>query len=85
MKSHATFSQNGQKEHVTECCIFFIISAYGMTELSPAALCPTVPPKNTATVGAPVSNTFAKIINPDSGEALGPHESGELLIKGPQV
>lgn len=56
-----------------------------MTELSPAATMPPLPPKDLATIGLPVANSFGKIINPDTGECLGVHESGELWIKGPQV
>lgn len=31
------------------------------------------------------SNTEVKIIDPDSGETLGPGKTGEICVRGPQV
>ncbi|KAG8297974.1 hypothetical protein J6590_025191 [Homalodisca vitripennis] len=62
-----------------------VLAAYGLTEMSPVATVPLFPAKNLATVGVPLSNTLGKIINPETGEALGPNQSGELCFKGPQV
>lgn len=56
-----------------------------MTELSPVAMTPPLPVRNLDTIGVPVPNTSAKIINPDTGDLLGINEPGELCIKGPQV
>ena len=36
-------------------------------------------------VGSPLSRTQSKVVDIDTGEALGPHQRGELCIKGPQV
>jgi 4-coumarate--CoA ligase len=47
----------------------------------------TICPENDVipgSIGQVVSDTAAKIIDPE-GRSLGPHQSGELLIKGPQV
>lgn len=43
--------------------------------------------KNYGSVGFPTPNTEAKIVRPDDSEfrGLGPNESGELLVRGPQV
>ncbi|XP_028142622.1 uncharacterized protein LOC114336452 isoform X2 [Diabrotica virgifera virgifera] len=68
-----------------------IVQGYGLTEASPVV---SFTPKNlvrseknVGSVGRLVSNTTAKIINPDDpeGTPLGPNEKGEILLKGPQV
>ena len=58
-----------------------------MSELSPLG---TLTPddnlkEGSGTVGPPASNTFAKVIDVDTGASLPVGESGELCIKGPQV
>ena len=56
-----------------------------MTESSPVS---HVQPEKGAVLGGcghPVPNTIAKIVDIETGEALGPHEDGELLVAGPQV
>ena len=61
-----------------------MVQGYGMTETSP--LTNTVPldsPK-AGSVGPPVPDTEEKIVGP-SGEELPVGETGELLIRGPQV
>ena len=35
--------------------------------------------------GHPISNTLAKVIDIDTGKALGPDQQGELCVAGPQV
>ncbi|XP_063828963.1 uncharacterized protein LOC135078296 [Ostrinia nubilalis] len=58
--------------------------AYGLTETSPLALMPPRGVNNYSIVGYPVSNTEAKVVD-DNLNSLGPNETGELLIRGPQV
>ena len=56
-----------------------------MTESSPVS---HVQPEEGAVLGGcghPVPNTIAKIIDIETGEALGPHTDGELCVAGPQV
>jgi len=58
---------------------------FGMTECSP--LC-HIQPAEGAVLGAcgcPTPNTIAKIVDLETGEALGPGEQGELCVSGPQV
>jgi acyl-CoA synthetase (AMP-forming)/AMP-acid ligase II len=62
-----------------------IVQGYGMTELSPVSHF-TPPGRNRAGAsGLTVPNTECLIVDPESGEALGPGSDGELWIRGPQV
>jgi len=70
------------------------IEGYGATELSPVATLNVPPERETAavqqgckegTIGRPIPGMEAKIVDIDSGEDLGPDQSGMLLIKGPSV
>jgi acyl-CoA synthetase (AMP-forming)/AMP-acid ligase II len=59
--------------------------AYGMTELSPVShLIPESAPRVGAG-GLVVRNTEVKIIDIDTGRELGPHQRGEIWVRGPQV
>jgi acyl-CoA synthetase (AMP-forming)/AMP-acid ligase II len=64
-----------------------VIQGYGMTESSPAVI---VMPELSSqqkygSVGVLVPNTQAMIVNTATGELLTINETGELLIRGPQV
>lgn len=58
-----------------------------MTESSPAVFVSrNVVSDDYLTVGSPVSNTWARIVEPgDPTKEYGPGEVGEIQIKGPQV
>jgi acyl-CoA synthetase (AMP-forming)/AMP-acid ligase II len=62
-----------------------VTQAYGMTELSPAShACP----RGAFRIGAggvPIRNTEAKVVSIETGADLGPHERGEVWVRGPQV
>jgi long-chain acyl-CoA synthetase len=64
-----------------------LVEGYGMTETSPIALGnPVAPTRRPGTVGVPFPSTWIRVVDPDHPEddvAVG--ESGELLIRGPQV
>lgn len=60
-----------------------VTQGFGMTETSPVGHIDTG--KNSGAVGNAVCNTLCKIVDLDSGEAVGPYVEGELCIKGPQV
>ncbi|MYT29354.1 MULTISPECIES: 4-coumarate--CoA ligase family protein [unclassified Streptomyces] len=64
-----------------------VLQAYGMTELSPATH--VVPPSSGATppgtVGTLLPSTELRIVSLETGRDLGPGDSGEILIRGPQV
>jgi acyl-CoA synthetase (AMP-forming)/AMP-acid ligase II len=60
---------------------------YGMTEMSPASH--VIPDSYTdvdvASVGVTVPNMECKLVDPETGEEVGPGERGELWCKGPNV
>ena len=59
---------------------------YGLSESSPVthANLPDAPPKK-GSIGIPISDTLAKIVDPNTGEEVPIGEPGELCVKGPQV
>ncbi|MBN2223207.1 MAG: long-chain fatty acid--CoA ligase [Deltaproteobacteria bacterium] len=60
---------------------------YGMTEVSPAAtMTPSSGTIKAGTVGIPIADTDVKVMDPETGKKeLGPGETGEIIIKGPQL
>ncbi|XP_052866177.1 uncharacterized protein LOC128272414 [Anopheles cruzii] len=63
------------------------IQGYGLTETSPVALMGALGARNYASVGSPCPRTQAKIValNDATNTALGPNQSGELLVRGPHL
>ncbi|MGH9027069.1 MAG: 4-coumarate--CoA ligase family protein [Acidimicrobiia bacterium] len=62
-----------------------VVQGYGMTELSP---CSHLTPKGAGkpgSVGVTAPNTETMIVDPASGDALGPGIDGEVWVRGPQV
>src|SRR5437016_9765791 len=60
---------------------------YGMTETSPVT---HSSPADRAqmklgSVGTPAPNTECKLIDPATGEELGPNQEGEVCVRGPQI
>ncbi|MHA1146186.1 MAG: AMP-binding protein, partial [Candidatus Helarchaeota archaeon] len=63
-----------------------VLEVYGMTEASPLVTAnPRFGPKKIGTVGLPLPNTEIKLVNIETGEAVGIGERGEILVKGPQI
>lgn len=63
-----------------------LVEGYGLSETSPVALVnPTHGHRKSGTIGVPVSDTEAAVVDPESKEPLEPGQVGELAIKGPQV
>lgn len=65
----------------------FVFQGYGLTETSPISHCtPAIEDEyKPGSVGVIVPNTECKVVDPDSGEELGPGQNGEIWIRGPQV
>jgi acyl-CoA synthetase (AMP-forming)/AMP-acid ligase II len=65
------------------CTVF---QGYGLTETSPAThLSPPDARNRLGSVGFPVPSTECKVVDPATGESLGPGKDGELWMRGPQV
>ncbi|HWS57773.1 MAG TPA: AMP-binding protein [Actinotalea sp.] len=64
-----------------------LVEGYGMTETSPVALgSPFSADRRPGTLGLPFPSTHIRVVDPeDPTRDVGPGESGELLISGPQV
>ena len=63
-----------------------ILEGYGLSETSPVTHTnPYWGVRKPGTVGLPVPSTQYRVVNPNTGEDLGPGELGEIWIKGPQV
>ena len=64
-----------------------LVEAYGLTEASPATHAnPLYGARKVGTIGLPLPDTDAKIVDLETGErSLPPGEIGELAVKGPQV
>lgn len=62
-----------------------IVQGFGMTEMSPVSHLTPPGAFKAGTVGVTVPNTETKIIDPETGQALGIGEEGEVCVRGPQV
>jgi long-chain acyl-CoA synthetase len=63
-----------------------LVEGYGLTEASPVTHANPFERTNVVgSIGIPIPNTDAKIIDLITGEDLPPDRIGELLVKGPQV
>jgi acyl-CoA synthetase (AMP-forming)/AMP-acid ligase II len=62
-----------------------VVQGYGMTETS--AISNVSPPNRVkaASVGPPIADTVEKIVSLEDDSELGPGETGEILIHGPQI
>jgi acyl-CoA synthetase (AMP-forming)/AMP-acid ligase II len=60
---------------------------YGLTETSPVThMVPHLPgAERLGSVGPPIPNSEVKIVDPVTGEAVGPGERGEVWVRGPHV
>ena len=63
-----------------------VFQAYGMTEASPAVTAtPIDDDAPLDSIGTLLPNTECKIVDPATGQPLGPGQDGELLFRGPQI
>jgi long-chain acyl-CoA synthetase len=70
-------------EKLTRGCL---VEGYGLTEASPVTHAnPLEGVRKVGSIGIPIPNTDAKIIDLVTGEDLPAGQIGELLVKGPQV
>jgi long-chain acyl-CoA synthetase len=63
-----------------------LVEGYGLTECSPITHAnPLYGVRKVGSIGVPIPNTDARIVDLVTGEELPPGQVGELVIKGPQV
>ena len=64
-----------------------VLQGYGLTETSPVTHATRAGAHETKvdSVGQPVPNTEARIVDVVTGVEMGPHEHGEICVRGPQV
>jgi long-chain acyl-CoA synthetase len=63
-----------------------LVEGFGMTECSPVAVAnPLFGTRRPGSIGVPLPETDAKIVDLETGATLGVGQEGELAIKGPQV
>jgi long-chain acyl-CoA synthetase len=71
------------ESHGAKC----VIEAYGLSEASPAThVNPIQQGNRPGTIGLPLPDTIARIVDIETGRRnLGPGETGELIVRGPQI
>ncbi|MER3456692.1 MAG: long-chain fatty acid--CoA ligase [candidate division GAL15 bacterium] len=63
-----------------------LVEGYGLTEASPVTHCnPLYGLRKEGSIGIPVPDTDARVVDPESGRPLPAGEVGELEVRGPQV
>jgi long-chain acyl-CoA synthetase len=63
-----------------------LVEGYGLTEASPVTHCnPVDGERREGTIGLPLPDTVAAIVNPETWAFLPPGEVGEIVVRGPQV
>ncbi|HMQ30463.1 MAG TPA: long-chain fatty acid--CoA ligase [Chloroflexaceae bacterium] len=63
-----------------------LVEGYGLTEAGPATHAnPMWGARRAGTIGLPLPDTAAKVVDLETGENLEPGAIGELLVRGPQV
>ncbi|MCZ8518981.1 MULTISPECIES: AMP-binding protein [Paenibacillus] len=63
-----------------------LIEGYGMTEASPVTHAnPIWDTRKAGSIGIPFPDTDARVVDPETGEALPAGSVGELIVRGPQV
>jgi long-chain acyl-CoA synthetase len=68
------------------CGVQDVVEGYGLTEASPVTHVNLPGVGNRpGTIGLPLPDTEARIVDPDSGRDLPDGEVGELIVRGPQV
>jgi long-chain acyl-CoA synthetase len=63
-----------------------VVEGYGLTEASPVThVNPPGPGNRPGTIGLPLTDTEARLVDPDTGLPVADGEVGELVVRGPQV
>ena len=62
-----------------------VVQGYGLTETSPVTHATAPGKARSGSIGFVISNTEARVVDPESGSDLGVGAEGEIWIKGPHV
>ena len=62
-----------------------LVEGYGLTETSPLTHANPIARAKAGSIGIPLPDTDARIVDLETGADVGPGQPGELLIRGPQV
>lgn len=63
-----------------------LVEGYGLTEASPVTHAnPLYGVRKVGSIGVPIPNTDARIVDLETGDPLPPGQIGELVVRGPQV
>lgn len=62
-----------------------LVEGYGLTETSPLTHANPITRAKAGSIGMPLADTDARIVDLESGADVPPGQPGELLIRGPQV
>lgn len=63
-----------------------LVEGYGLSEASPVTHCnPLTDQCRNGSIGLPVPNVDAAIVNQETGEPVPPGEVGEMVVKGPNI
>jgi long-chain acyl-CoA synthetase len=62
-----------------------LVEGYGLTETSPLTHANPVGRAKPGSIGIPIGDTDARIVDLETGEDVAPGAPGELLVRGPQV
>lgn len=62
-----------------------LVQGYGMTETSAATHINPVDKTRSGSVGVLLPSTLCKIVDLETGADLGPHQQGEICVRGPQI
>jgi len=62
-----------------------LVEGYGLTETSPLTHANPIHQAKHSSIGIPIADTDAKIVDLEAGAELPPGQPGELVIRGPQV
>ncbi len=73
------------QERFTQITGVPVMQGYGLTESSPTTHVTPIGKIKTGSIGLPLFATEDKIVDPETGAELGPWETGELWVRGPQV
>lgn len=81
----APLSKDLQDAVTARLNVFSVRQGYGMSEMTLSVLCQSDTHAKAGSVGNLRPGVWGKIIDPESGRALGPNELGEMCFKGSAI